>query len=95
MSQEDIGQYLVFFVLFVFLAAIFFLGYDAFVFLKTGTWESLTTYDILAWLNDKPFTITYEWKGVQKIITYIIKAPFSVVCLIIGILGIWVSTIEF
>jgi hypothetical protein len=77
-----------------FLAAVFVLGYQVYLYLKSGAWVALSVIDGLLYLFRKnpPLWLLYpdDWVGVHKLLD---KTPLAVGFVILGIL--WLLVVGF
>ncbi len=63
-------------------------GYQAYCWLQTGEWLSLTVRHLWIWTNST--TPTANWTGVQKIIDGLLSVPLSLASCVFVPLGIWI-----
>ena len=63
-----------------FLCSLLSIGYEIFVWLKTGEWLRLPFYSVFVWLNIDLFTPlqNIEWQGIKKIILWFLELPLSI-----------------
>lgn len=64
------------------------LGYQAYCWLRTGEWLSLTVRHLWIWTSST--TPTANWTGVQKIIDGLLSLPLSLASFAFVPLGFWI-----
>jgi hypothetical protein len=69
-----------------FLGTFLSIGYEGFVWLKTGEWLHLTFYEVFNWLNIDAFTpvSNIEWQGIKKIIVWFLDLPLPIGSVVFG-----------
>lgn len=62
------------------------IGYEAFVWLKSGEWLHLPLYSVLVWLNIELLTSlqNIEWQGIKTIFLWYLELPLSVGLIVSG-----------
>jgi hypothetical protein len=62
------------------------IGYDVFVWLKTGEWMNTPFYSVFIWLNIDPFTPVHNisWQGIKKILLWFLEMPLFLMFMILG-----------
>jgi hypothetical protein len=73
--------------LLVFLCGIGFLGVDCLNWLRTGDWSATSIWTAWIWIGG-PYPII-EWRGVQKIVLWLMDLPLSAVLILAGLLIMW------
>lgn len=74
-------------ILFAFLT----IGYEVFVWFKTGEWVNLRFYMLFFWLNIDPVSLVQGigWIGIRNILLWCLELPLSVGFMLVGaVLGV-------
>jgi len=69
-----------------FLCSLLSIGYEIFIWLKTGEWLHLSFYSVFVWLNIDLFAPLQkiEWQGIKKIFLWYLELPLSIGLIVTG-----------
>ncbi len=79
-----------------FLGTFLVLGYQIYLWLKTGAWIELPFYVLFAWLKiDLSLIANMEWQGVKKIFIWLLELPLSLMSVVLGGVLAWLFAVAF